>query len=213
MPPKLQMLRRRRSPPTSARAVEMAGKYRRHLITLRDGREVTLCEIAALRGEPHATIGQRCKVVDAGGPRRLQRPGLHATRGLATLREGGGTARRKSRRPVHRPAHCVETGGTSGCALRNDSDRNRAVEFASTSTPPGACDAVQQGVADNPRWRAGDAAIVPLPPSAFSLWRPPAAMKGGYRTSQLGGQPSGSDIARPTDAGRPKGVGGPFPIE
>jgi hypothetical protein len=90
MLPKLQMLRRRRSPPTSARAVEMAGKYRRHLITLRDGREVTLCEIAALRGEPHATIGQRCKVVDAGGPRRLQRPGLHATRGLPPCAKGAG---------------------------------------------------------------------------------------------------------------------------
>ena len=41
-----QTLRRRRSPPTSARAVEMAGMYRWHLITLRDGREVTFCAIA-----------------------------------------------------------------------------------------------------------------------------------------------------------------------
>jgi hypothetical protein len=46
MLPQRQMLRRRRSPPPSARAVEMAGKYRRRLITLRNGREVALCAIA-----------------------------------------------------------------------------------------------------------------------------------------------------------------------
>ncbi len=46
MLPKWQMLRRRRSPPPSARALEMAGKHRRRLITLPDGREVTLGEIA-----------------------------------------------------------------------------------------------------------------------------------------------------------------------
>ena len=42
MLPQRQMLRRRRSPPPSARAVEMTGKYRPRRITLRDGREVTL---------------------------------------------------------------------------------------------------------------------------------------------------------------------------
>ena len=46
MLPQLQMLRRRRSPPPSAHAVEMAGTYRRRLTTLRDGREATLCTIA-----------------------------------------------------------------------------------------------------------------------------------------------------------------------
>jgi len=46
MLPQLQVLRRHRSPPPSARAVEMAEQYRRRLITLRDGREVPLCAIA-----------------------------------------------------------------------------------------------------------------------------------------------------------------------
>ena len=46
MLPQRQTLRRRRAPPPSAHAVEMAGTYRRRLITLRDGREVTFFAIA-----------------------------------------------------------------------------------------------------------------------------------------------------------------------
>lgn len=42
MPPQRQMQRRRRSPPLSARAAKMTGKYRPRRITLRDGRAVTL---------------------------------------------------------------------------------------------------------------------------------------------------------------------------
>ena len=46
MLPQRQMLHCRLSPPPDARALEMAGTYRRRLITLRDGREVTFCAIA-----------------------------------------------------------------------------------------------------------------------------------------------------------------------
>ena len=46
MLPQRQTLRRRRAPPPSANALEMTGTYRRRLITLRDGREVTFCAIA-----------------------------------------------------------------------------------------------------------------------------------------------------------------------
>jgi hypothetical protein len=91
--------------------------------------------------------------------------------------------------------------------------------------PGSARGQVARGFWRNPCVRAGPAhrrlrrravAAPPLRgPTALARWlacvqrrtarkdRPPAAMKGGYRISQLGFQLSGSEFARPSVAGRP----------
>ena len=46
-----------------------------------------------------------------------------------------------------------------------------------------------------------------------AMGRPLPTADVGCPVAQLGGLHSGDEIARPTGAGRPKGVGGAFPVE